>query len=278
MTDREIELENENIEVELLIEALVKKHGFDFRDYSRVHIKRRILEVKQRLRYESISMMIKDIIYDREFLNKLLLSFSINYTEMFRDPDVYLFMRNEIIDLLRTFPFVKIWHAGCSTGEEVYSLAIMLKEAGIYNKTQIYATDFNDKVLKMAEDGIYPIEYVKNYTSNYQQAGGKESFSDYYIADDNNVIMDSSLRKKVVFANHNLVTDGVFGEIHLIMCRNVLIYFNKNLQDRVLHLFKDSLCNGGVLCLGTKETIENSTAESDFETLDKKLKIYRLKY
>ncbi len=239
------ELENENIEIELLLDGLYRKHGYDFRDYSRVHIKRRIMDMKKRVGYDSVSMMIHDLFWDKNFIQNLLLSFSVNYTEMFRDPEFYRFIKDEIIDLLGTFPFVKIWHAGCSTGEEVYSLAIMLKEAGLYKRTQIYATDFNDKVLRMAEDGIYQIDHIKDYTANYQKAGGEASFSDYYDSDDHNVIIDPALKERMVFANHNLVSDGVFGEIHMILCRNVMIYFNRKLQNRVISLFKESMAMGG---------------------------------
>jgi chemotaxis protein methyltransferase CheR len=272
------ELFNENIEVELLLDALYKKHGYDFRDYSRAHIKRRLMEMKRRGGYDSVSMMTHDLIWDKNFIKKLLLDFSVNFTEMFRDPDFYHFIRQDVVDILRTFPFIKIWHAGCSTGEEVYSLAIILKEEGLYDRAQIYATDFNDKVLKTAEEGIYPIDKIKDYTFNYQKSGGSESFSDYYISDDQNVILDSSLKEKIVFANHNLVSDGVFGEMHLIMCRNVLIYFNNKLQDKVLNLFKASLCNGGILCLGNKESIKFTKIEKDFDIIEDKKKVYKLKY
>jgi len=278
MIDKQEELETENLEVELLLEAFYKKYGNDFRDYSRVHIKRRLMNVRDLCGYDSISSMTRDLLWDKKFKQKLLLEFSVNFTEMFRDPDFYLYLREEIMDLLKTFPFVKIWHAGCSTGEEVYSLAIMLKETGLYKKTQVYATDFNDKVLRMAEDGIYPIDYIKTYTSNYQKAGGQLSFSDYYQADNHNVIIEPTLREKIVFANHNLVSDGVFGEMNLILCRNVLIYFNKKLQNRALTLFKDSLCRGGILCLGSKEALRFTDVDEYFESLNEQHRVFRLKY
>jgi len=278
MTKKENELFNENLEIELFLEVLCKKYGYDFRDYSKAHIKRRVMELKNRNGYHSITMMTNDLLWEKEFVKDVLLEFSVNFTEMFRDPDFYLYLRNEIPDILRTFPFIKIWHAGCSTGEEVYSLAIMLKEEGIYDKCRIYATDFNDRVLKLAESGIFPIDQIREYTSNYQRAGGKESFSDYYLSDDENVIMDSALKEKIVFANHNLVSDGVFGEMNLILCRNVLIYFNKDLQNRVFGLFKESLCNGGLLCLGSKESLKFSEVEDDFKIMNEQHKVYSLKY
>ncbi|GKT33923.1 protein-glutamate O-methyltransferase CheR, partial [Aduncisulcus paluster] len=153
---------------------------------------------------------------------------------MFRDPEVFTFIRREIVPLLKTYPQLKIWHAGCSTGEEVYSMAILLKEEGLYDRCQIYATDFNERVLEMAQSGIFPLEVVKDYTKNYIESGGKESFSDYYIAKYESIIMDQSLKKNIIFAQHNLVTDQVFGQMHLIICRNVMIYFNSELQERVI--------------------------------------------
>jgi len=271
-------LENENLEIELFLDALYKKHGYDFRDYSRAHIRRRVIHLRNKGGYSSVAMMIHDLLRDGEFRDKALQDFSINYTEMFRDPDFYRFLRVEAVEILKTFPHVKVWHAGCATGEEAYSLAIILKEAGIYDRVQIYATDFNDNVLASAKKGIYPISCIRDYTVNYQQSGGVTTFSDYYDSDDRNVMLDKSLGEKIVFANHNLVSDGVFGEMHMILCRNVLIYFNKDLQCRVLELFRESLCGGGVLCLGSKESLKHSCVEESFETFNEKYRVYKLKY
>jgi chemotaxis protein methyltransferase CheR len=271
-------LQNENLEIELFLDAMYEKHGYDFRSYSRAHLKRRIMNIKNNKNYDSISMMTHDLIWDKDFKKNILHEFSINYTEMFRDPEFYNYLREEVFETLRTFPFIKIWHAGCSTGEEVYSLAIMLKEAGLYDRCQIYATDFNDSVLKIAESGIYPLHDIREYTKNYQTAGGKRSFSDYYDADNHNVILDQSLKEKIVFANHNLVSDGVFGEINLIMCRNVLIYFNKDLQDKVFKLFEESLCQGCFMCLGSKETLKFSKFDEKFDSVSEKHKVYKKKY
>jgi chemotaxis protein methyltransferase CheR len=226
----------------------------------------------------SISALIHEVLYHQEVLDALLLDFSINVTEMFRDPAFYLTIRKEIVPVLRTYPFLKIWHAGCATGEEVYSLAILLKEEGLYNRVQLYATDFNEFVLAKAAEGIYSVELIKDYTANYQQAGGLRSFSDYYSALYESVIMHQSLKDKVVFADHNLVTDGVFGEMNMIICRNVLIYFNRELQDRVVKLFVDSLCPGGFLCLGSKESLKFSKYFDKFDVMIEKEKIYRKKY
>ena len=196
---------------------------------------------------------------------------------MFRDPWFYEAVRKEVVPLLRTYPFSKIWHAGCSSGEEVYSMAIILKEEGLWDRIQIYATDLNEVVLKKAKEGIYPVEDIKEWTRNYQKAGGRESFADYYTARYQSALIDRSLREKVVFADHNLVTDEAFGEMHLIVCRNVLIYFSRNLQNRAVDLFKKSLVPGGFLCLGTKESLRFTDHDIDFETICDEAKIYRKK-
>ena len=219
--------------------------------------------------------MTSDILHDPSVFEKVVYDFSITVTEMFRDPSFYQSLRNKIIPYLKTYPFIKIWHAGCATGEEVYSLAILLKEEGIYNKATIFATDFNEHALDVARQGIYSLKDTQKYSTNYQKAGGKASFSDYYYARYNSAIMRKSLSKNVTFANHNLVTDGVFGEMHLILCRNVLIYFNKDLQNKVLTLFNESLIHGGFLALGSKETLSFSSIENDFKPIDKKNKIFR---
>jgi len=271
-------IECENIEINLLLEAVYQKYGYDFRNYARAHVKRRVMRRLAISDLQNISALIHEILYNQEVLDALLLDLSINVTEMFRDPLFYLTIRREIIPVLRTYPFLKIWHAGCATGEEVYSLAILLKEEGLYNRVQIYATDFNEVVLSKAKEGIYPVELIKEYIANYQKSGGVGSLADYFNARYESVIMDQSLKDKVVFADHNLVTDGVFGEMNMIICRNVLIYFNKDLQDRVVKLFLDSLCSGGFLCLGTKESLRFSKYYDRFEVLIDKEKIYRKKY
>lgn len=266
-------IEAEDIEVQLFIEGMFLKYGYDFRDYSRAHMKRRIKNRVGLSNLNSISELQHLMLTDEDYFIKLLPDFSINVTEMFRDPDFFAYVRAEIIPLLKTYPKLKIWHAGCSTGEEVYSMAIMLKEEGLYDRCQIFATDFNENVLKRAKEGIFPIEVVKDYTTNYIRAGGKESFSDYYIAKYESIIMDQSLKKNMVFAEHNLVTDQVFGEMHLIICRNVLIYFNSTLQMRVTKLFGESLRPGGVLCLGSKETLRGE----GFDIYEAVQKVYRKK-
>lgn len=267
--------DNEKIEIRLLLEAIYLKYGYDFRSYARASIKRRIKHMLSLSGHKNISEMQYQLLYDVNFFNKLLLNFSINVTEMFRDPKFYKSVREKVIPILKTYPFLKIWHAGCSTGEEVYSLAILLNEEGLHERSQIYATDFNELVLKKAKEGIFPLDRIKEYTSNYQKAGGRESFADYYTAKYDLAQINKSLKKNIVFADHNLTTDSVFGEMNLIMCRNVLIYFNKDLQDRVIKLFHNSLAHFGFLCLGSKEDLRFSKYEDDFEEIIAKEKIYR---
>jgi len=264
-----------NIEIELILRAMYAKYGYDFRNYSKAHVKRRLLNKMSACDLQSISQMQHKVLHDQSFFEELLKELSINVTEMFRDPDFYLALRREVIPILKTYPFFKVWHAGCSTGEEVYSFAVLLMEEGIYDRAQIYATDFNHQVLDIAKKGIYPIDRIKEYTSNYQAAGGKRSFSDYYMANYDSVIYDQSLKKNLVFAEHNLVTDGVFAEVNLIICRNVLIYFNKELQNRVITLFKDSLVNGGYLGLGSKESLQFTNQVDNFEVINSDEKVYK---
>lgn len=271
-------IENEDIEIQLLFQGIYLKYGYDFRNYSSTHMKRRVLRRMSIAGLDKISEMQYNLLYDKKFFEVLLSDLSINFTEMFRDPSFYKAFRKNVIPILKTYPFVRIWHAGCSTGEEVYSMAILLKEEGLYEKVQIYATDFNIKALEKAKKGIYSIDDIKAYTHNYQQSGGTSSFADYYTAKYDSAIIDQSLKKKITFAEHNLVTDGVFGEMHVIICRNVLIYFNRNLQSNVINLFSESLSNGCFLCLGSKESVKFSSSTDNFETFSDSEKIYRKKY
>ncbi|OQW90646.1 MAG: chemotaxis protein CheR [Beggiatoa sp. IS2] len=267
--------EAENIELQMLLQAIYLKYGYDFRDYAKASIKRRIFHRLTKDKLENISAMQHKVLYDVNFFNMLLLDLSINVTEMFRDPSFYQAIRKNVVPLLKEYSFLKIWHAGCSSGEEVYSMAILLKEEGLYERTQIYATDMNEVVLKRAKEGIFPLSQLKYYTENYQKAGGREGFSNYYTAHYDHVVMDKSLKENILFSDHNLATDGVFGEMNLIMCRNVLIYFNRDLQNRVLGLFFDSLGHGGFLCLGSKESVRFSNYTEVFEDVVKEEKIYR---
>ncbi len=268
----------ENIELELLLQALFLQYGYDFRDYSRAHVKRRVKHRMVQEGVKSISELQDNVLHDRSTFERLVRSLSINVTEMFRNPGFYKSVREKVIPALKTYPYLKIWHAGCATGEEVYSFAIMLKEEGLLERTQIYATDFNPDVIQQARKGIFPIRNIKEYTANYQKAGGKESFSDYYHANDELVIFDKNLKKNILFAEHNLVTDGVFAEVNMVVCRNVLIYFNRNLQNAVLKMLHESLITGGFLALGTKESLMFSGEEKKYKAIDVRQKIFKKKY
>ena len=265
----------DNIELKVFLEAIFLKYGYDFRNYSTASIKRRIRQRMNLAGVIHLAEMQHKVLHDKNFFHTLLLDLSVNVTEMFRDPSFYQALRKTVIPILKTYPFIKIWHAGCSTGEEVYSIAILLKEEGLLNRSLIYATDFNEVVLNRAREGVYPIDRIKEYTGNYQKAGGLESFSDYYTAKYDAAIMNHALKKQIVFAQHNLASDNVFGEMHLIMCRNVLIYFNKNLQDRSIGLFYESLVRKGILCLGSKESIRYTNYNDRFSELVGKEKIYQ---
>ncbi len=268
----------ESIEIQLLLEAVYLKWGYDFRDYGKAHAKRRILHRMAISDLDSISALQHKVLYDEDFFRIFLQDLSINTTEMFRDPQFFKEVRDQVVPTLNTYPFLKIWHAGCSTGEEVYSMAILLKEENLYKRTQLYATDFNPNVLSRAKEAIYPAGQMKDNTRNYIKAGGKSSFADYYNARYDSAIIKKSLKDNIVFSDHNLVTDSVFGEMNLIMCRNTLIYFNRTLQDKVIKLFYDSLTPGGFLCLGSKESITFSDYRSFFEPISQKWKIFRKKY
>ncbi len=277
MIDDAVKLENERFEVKLLLDAIFLKYGYDFREYAGAHIKRRLdyrLSVSD---MKNFSEMLHRIIWDVSFFDDLILDLSINVTEMFRDPWFYIKVREEVVPHLKTYPFIKSWHAGCSAGQEVYSMCVLLEEEGMKDRTQIYATDFNELILAKAKEGIYPIDVIKDYTTNYIQAGGRADFSDYYSASYDNAVIKQHLREKVLFSSHNLASDGVFGEMNIIFCRNVLIYFNRELQNRVLRLFYDSLCPGGYLCLGSKESLKFSDVAEGFEVVAAKEKIYRKK-
>lgn len=267
----------EPIEIDLLLEAVFRMYGYDFRSYARASIERRIRQFMSGERCASVSDMIPKVLHDKEFFSRLARYFSITVTEMFRDPFVFRAVREKVVPLLRTWPHFKIWHAGCATGEEVYSLAIVLREEGVYGRATIYATDFNDESLDLARAGVYKAVNMKEATQNYQQSGGKASFSEYYHARYDAVAMDASLRERITFANHNLVVDEAFGEMHLIFCRNVLIYFNHELQNRVLELFTKSLVHGGILCLGTKENLQFTDVNNFYKVLDRDAKIYKKK-
>jgi len=273
--DEQEKLELEAVEVHLLTEAMYQHYGFDFRDYSLPSLRRRLWKRIYAEGLVTISGLQEKVLHDPSCMERLLLDLSINTTAMFRDPSFYLAFRQEIVPLLRTYPFVRIWHAGCSTGEEVYSMAILLQEEGLLERSRIYATDINEAVLQRAKDGIFPLNTMQENTANYIAAGGTGTFSKYYTARYDYSLFRPSLRENVVFAQHNLVTDASFNHFNVIFCRNVLIYFNNRLQERVQELFLNSLEMFGILGLGKKETIRYTNVASNYEELDAEERLYR---
>ncbi len=261
-----------------IMDVIYEKYHYDFSQYSEAHVFRRIMNRVALSGLTDISQVKSEVMNNETFASLLLCDLSITVTEMFRDPGFYKSLRESVVPLLRTYPFIKIWHAGCATGEEAYSVAIMLHEEGLYDRTTIYASDFNQLALNKAKEGIFSNKLIKEYTTNYQLSGGKDYFSRYYVSDDENAIMNQFLKKNIVWANHNLVTDGVFSEVHMVLCRNVLIYFNQDLQNRVHKLFFDSLVKGGILCLGAKESLRFSDFAVHYLELNKAQKIFKKKY
>ncbi|WP_417660732.1 CheR family methyltransferase [Pseudomonas sp.] len=264
-----------DIELRLLVEAIYLKYNYDFRDYSGASLKRRVRHALVQLKCQSISALQEKVLHEPGVFMQLLQYLTIPVSEMFRDPSYFLALRQNVMPILRTYPSLKIWIAGCSTGEEVYSMAILLKEEGLLERSIIYATDINPVSLERAERGIFSLDNMRSYTENYQQAGGLKSFSDYYTAAYDGVLFDKTLRANITFADHSLATDTVFAETHLVSCRNVLIYFNKPLQDRALGLFHESLCHRGFLGLGSKESIDFSAYARSFEALSRAERVFR---
>ena len=265
----------ERIEIELLLEGVFRHYGFDFRAYAYASIRRRIWKRVESEGLRTVSQLQARILHDQDAMERLLLDLSVNVTAMFRDPRCYREFRERVVPLLRTYPFIRIWHAGCSTGEEVFSMAILLEEEGLYDRTRIYATDINDMVLQRARQGIFPLERMQEYTDHYIKAGGTRSFSEYYTAKYDGALFAPSLSRNIVFSQHNLVTDRSFSEFHVIFCRNVLIYFEKPLQNHVHKLFYESLVTFGVLALGSKETLKFSEYAPCYERLSATEKLYR---
>lgn len=264
-----------NFEIDIFLEAILQRYGYDFSEYARASLLRRIENRLTKSGFTHISEMVPKILYDDAFFEQFLNDMSITVTGMFRNPLVFKSIREQVIPKLRTYSRINIWHAGCATGEEVYSMAIILEEEGLLDRSRIYATDYNKKSLELAKKGIYPTDMMKQYTKNYLQAGGKHSFSDYYQANYDSVKIKESLKEKITFAHHNLMQDRAFAEMHLVLCRNVLIYFGKPLQNRVLNILRDSLVQKGFLVLGDKETIAYTEIEDDFSEFDARLRLFR---
>jgi chemotaxis protein methyltransferase CheR len=258
----------EDIEFQLLIDGIYRHYGYDFREYAPTSLKRRILNFVKAENLNSISGLQEKVLHDREAMGRLTLAILVHVTEMFRDPGFYLAFRRRVIPMLRTLPSIRIWHAGCSTGEEVYSLAILLQEEKLDKRCRIYATDVNEHVLQKARLGRVPMQLMRDFTRNYVRAGGKHAFSEYYAAKDDVAIFKPELIENITFLRHNLVTDTSFNEFHVIFCRNVLIYFNQSLQARVHKLLYESLAMSGILALGSSEMVRFSPHERDYEPFE----------
>lgn len=267
--------DTESISIDLLLQGIKRRWGYDFTHYSYASVKRRLEQARKEAGFERYTELLDSLLYDGAAFDRFLKYMSISVTEMFRDPPFYKSIREKIIPALKTYPFVKIWHAGCSTGEEVYSFAIMLHEHDFLSRARIYATDFNKHSLNAAEKAVYQTHHMESHAVNYRASGGTENFQDYYSSAYGLVKMKDFLQDRITFSYHNLVTDGVFGEMNIIFCRNVLIYFDKTLQERVFELFTNSLRHGGYLCLGSKETLNFSSVKPCYDVIDKRQKIYR---
>jgi len=264
-----------DIELRMLVEAVYLKYNYDFRDYTGASQKRRVLVAMREMECATVSELQARVLHQPEAFSRLLQYLTIPVTEMFRDPEYFAAIRSQVVPHLRTYPSLKVWVAGCSTGEEVYSLAILLHEEGLLERTTIYATDINPESLDAARRGVFPLDRMRLFTENYQKSGGRRAFSDYYTAAYGGALFERALVENVTFADHSLSTDSVFSETHFISCRNVMIYFNRRLQDRVLGLFHESLCHRGFLGLGSKESIDFSTYAGRFEPLARRERLFR---
>jgi chemotaxis protein methyltransferase CheR len=265
----------EGLEIELLLTAIARRYGYDFRRYAPASLRRRIRHIVHTEGAPNISSLQARILHEPGTLERFVSSLAVHTTRMFRDPPFYEALRSSVVPLLRTYPFARIWHAGCSTGEEVYSLAIVLHEEGLYDRCRIYATDLSDAPLDVARRGVYPLASIDESAQAYRAAGGARDLSAYYLADDRHAIFMQELRRNIVFSQHNLATDGSFNEFHVILCRNVMLYFNEELRAHVHHLFYDSLSSFGVLGLGSKETIRFTPLADRYEALCPPLSLYR---
>lgn len=268
----------EDIEIQLLLEGVQRVYGYDFRDYAEASIKRRLTHWLSESAFDTFSQAQSQLLREPELFFSLLQGITVNVTEMFRDPSFFKTVREQVVPFLKTYPFVKIWHAGCATGEEAYSMAILLEEEGMGGRYRMYATDIDEVVLQKAAEGVMSMNEMQKYTRNYQKAGGKASFADYYTARYERAILSPELRKNIVFAPHNLAVDAEFGEMNMVLCRNVMIYFKPALKERCLRLFDNSLLPGGFLCLGLKETLEKRKMGDRYDELAPMTRIYRKRY
>lgn len=265
----------EDIEIQLLLDAVYRHYHYDFRHYARASIKRRLIQARNHWGYDSISEIQSAVLHDETMLPRLLNYLTVQVSEMFRDPSYFRALREKVVAHLRTYPSLKVWVAGCSHGEELYSLAILFAEEGLADRTIFYATDINPVALRAAQAGVFPLDRIRLFTENHRLSGGRSSLSDYYVADYDRAVFDKSLRDRTVFSDHSLVTDAAFGEMHLISCRNVLIYFDRALQDRVVGLFSESLVRGGFLGIGSKESLRFSSHAHMFSEFVNEERLYR---
>jgi len=267
--------ETEEIELQLLLEAIYRKYQYDFRGYSPASIKRRLLQAKDHFGCSSFSQLQHQALHEPDIISKLLPYLTVQVSDMFRDPSYFRSLREKVIPHLKTYPSLKVWIAGCSAGEELYSLAILFREEGLESRTIFYATDINSGALEKAEAGVYDLDRISLFTENHRRSGGKSSLSDYYSTGYGRAIFDKSLRQRTVFSDHSLVSDAVFAETQLVSCRNVLIYFNRDLQDRAVGLFNESLVRKGFLGIGSKESLRFSAHAEDFSEFDREERIYQ---
>jgi len=263
------------LEIDLLLTGIAERYGYDFRNYARASLTRRVRKALQREGLKSVSNLQNKLLHDEAAAMRFVASISVHTTAMFRDPEVYRLLREQIVPMLRTYPFVRVWHAGCSSGEEVYSLAILLEEEGLYDRCRIYATDMSDIILERARKGVFPLRDMREHTRSYHSAGGKHDFSAYYVTDQQSAVFRKSLSRHVIFSQHNLVCDSAFNEFHLIMCRNVLLYFDQTLRERAYQLFDASLTTFGWLVLGKQESLRFSGHAADYRELCDGMRVYR---
>jgi chemotaxis protein methyltransferase CheR len=264
-----------DIELHLLIDAIYLKYHYDFRGYAPASLKRRLTAALAPFGCRTFSQLQDKVLHEPASVPALLDFLTVPVSEMFRDPGYFRALRHTVVPVLRTYPSLKVWVAGCGTGEEVYSLAILLREEGLLERTLIYATDINPHTLQKASAGVYDVERIAGFTEAHRKSGGSSSLSDYYTAAYGRAVLDKSLRERIVFSDHSLATDSVFAEVHLVSCRNVLIYFNRDLQDRAVGLFRDSLCRKGFLGIGSKETLRFSSHSESFDELARDERIYQ---
>lgn len=269
------EPDEEAIEVELFLLALHRRHGYDLRNYAQASLRRRVKQTAENLADGSILDLTTRLMREPDLLPQIIGNISVPVSEMFRDPWVFKALRDEVLPVLASWPRIVVWQAGCAHGEETYSLAILLEEAGLYDRTTIHATDFSDMAIERAREGIYPLRYARDFARSYLEAGGLRTFTDYCHAGYEHFKLDERLKRNIHFQNHNLNGDGPFCEAQLILCRNVLIYFDNALQDHTIGLFTSSLARGGFLCLGTKESLQFSKNAAKLTPVDKRARIFR---